>query len=302
MVEITSQEMPRYSIHSVKIFSLICFAGVLFLVQSCRSDIHPEGAIVVARVNNSFLYASDLSSIIPYGTAPADSALIAARFIDNWTRQQVFLQHAIENLDPAKMDFEKRIQDYKNSLIAFAYERELIITQLDTLVTEQQIQSYYDNNRSMFTLKEDIVKVQYIKVPLDAPEVWRLRRLYRSTDPDDFALLEEYCIQHAAAYFIDGDTWLFFRDLMQEIPIRTNNTESYLRNNRYAELTDDYYRYFLHISDYQLKGSESPLMFERDNIRSIILNLRKHTFIHEKRNELFQQAIADGQVEIFPRP
>lgn len=280
--------------------AILIMAGT-FLV-GCQTDSHPEGELVVARVNNNYLYQSELSGVIQQGSTPADSAVIARRYIDTWTRQQVFLRYAIENLDPAKMDFEKRIQDYRNSLIVFAFETELIKSELDTVVSEQQILSYYDNNRDMFKLQEDIVMVQYIKLPLDAPEVFRLRNLYRSTNPDDFALLEEYCIQHAAAYFIEGDTWLLFRDLMQEIPIKTNSPEAYLRANKHVELTDEYYRYFLNIINYKLKGSESPLVFERENIRSILLNLRKHTFINEKRNELLQRAISEGQLEIYAQP
>ncbi len=276
----------------------LIWPALLFLT-SCQSVQHPPNEIVVARVYNNYLYISDLAGIVSPGTPPADSVQVVSRFIDNWTRQQVVLHMAMQHLDLEKMQFDKKIQDYKNSLVIFAYETELVKNHLDTIVSDDQIVAYYEEHKQQFKLQENIVKVQYVKVPRDAPDVWRLRTYYRSTNPDDFGLLEEYCIQHAASYFIDGDTWLLFRDLLQEIPIQTNNQENFLRSNKYVELTDEFYRYFLNVIDYKLKGSESPLVFERENIKSILLNRRKHTFISERRNEFLRQAISDGGIESF---
>jgi len=272
---------------------------LLLLAVACNTTQHNDNEVIIARFDTKFLYASSLAGLFPAGSTPQDSMVIAKRFIDNWIKQEVFLAEALENLDQGALNIEKQLQDYKHSLLLFAYENQLVKSHLDTLVTEEQIQAYYEQNRDIFKLKEDIVKVQYIKVPRDAPEVWRLRRLYRSTDPDDYGLLEEYCIQHAANYFIDGDTWLFFRDLLREIPIGNTPPEVFLRNNRYLELTDAYYRYFLSIIDYKLKGSESPLVFERDHIKMILLSLRRHTFIQEKRDAFFQQALTSGRFEVY---
>jgi hypothetical protein len=134
---------------------------------------------------------------------------------------------------------------------------------------------------------------------LDAPDQGVLRRLYRSENPDDLDLLEDYCVQHAANYFIESDNWLFFSELLREIPLQVSNPESYLTQNRHVELSDNFYRYFLNIQDYNLKGSVSPLSFERENVRSIILNRRKHAFVNQKRDELFQQALQNGGIETF---
>jgi hypothetical protein len=280
-----------------RLLAMKLLAALFFL--SCQSIQHPQDEIVVARVYDNYLYLSDLAGVVAPGTLPADSAQIVSRFIDSWTRQQAVLHVAMQQLDLEKMHFDKKIQDYKNSLLIFAYETELVKNHLDTIVSEDQIIDYYEAHKHQFKLQENIVKVQYVKVPKDAPDVWRLRTYYRSSNPDDFGLLEEYCIQHAASYFIEGDTWLLFRDLLQEIPIQSNNHEAFLRSNKYVELTDEYYRYFLNINDFKLIGSESPLVFERENIKSILLNRRKHAFINEQRNEFLQRAISDGGIESF---
>ncbi len=274
------------------------FLALMLLVAGCNL-FHPQDDTAIARAYNNYLYHSDIKHILPPGTSRADSAAIVQRYVDNWIRQQVYLHHAKENLDADMREFEKKVRDYQNSLIIYAYETELLRQEMDTVVSESQIVSYYENNQDDFQLKENIVKVVYLKVPLDAPNMGQVRRLYRSTDPDDLEQLEEYAVQNAASYLIDDGSWLLFSELLREIPIRTSNQESYLRNNRHVELNDDYYRYFLNIMDYKLKGSNSPLAFERDNIRKIILTQRKHQYIDQKRNNLFQHAAQNNSFETF---
>lgn len=275
-------------------------SGLLALLPGCRQE-EPRALDdhLLATAYSSRLYASDVVGIVPAGSLPEDSALIVRRYVDNWIRQQVFLHHANENLDPANIDFEKKIQDYRNSLLIFAYETELVRNGLDTLVTEAQINEYYEQNQMSFKLQESIVRVIYVKVPLDAPELGLLRRLYRSSDPDDLQRLEDYCVQHAANYFIEPDNWLLFSELLREIPLQVSDPESYLTRNRHVELSDEFYRYFLYIQDYKLKGGVSPLSFERENVRSILLNRRRHAFVNQKREELFQQALQSGSFETF---
>lgn len=282
-----------------QLFLLLSVIATIMIVPFSCQTVSQDNEVLVARVHDSYLYRSDLIGIVPPGSQSSDSLAIVKRYIDNWIKQQVFLSQAVQNLDMTRLDLDKKLQDYKNSLIIFAYETELIKLQMDTVISENQIVAYYEQNQGSFRLQENIVKVLYVKVPRDAPELWRLRRLYRSEDPDDFSLLEEYCIQHAAGYLIDNDTWLFFQDVLREIPIVTSNPETYLRSNKYVELNDDFYIYFLNIRDYMLKGSPSPLVLERDNIKSIILSMRKHTFINEQRDLFIQEAVQNGWLETY---
>lgn len=281
--------------------AFLAMAVFLWLtLGSCNRPTERADDVLLARVYDSHLYQGDIIGLVPPGSSADDSVALMKRYVDRWVRQQVFLHQALKNLDVDQIGLEKKIEDYRNSLIIFAYENELIRQKLDTLVTEQQVAEYYEENQDNFKLRENIVKVMYVKVPLDAPEVWRLRRLYRSENPDDLVQLEDYSLQHAATYYLESDTWLFFNDLLREIPIQTNNQEAYLRANRYVEITDNYFRYFLNIVDYRLKGGVSPLVLERDNIRSMLLNKRRHAFINEQRGVFFQEAVRDGRLDILP--
>lgn len=275
------------------------FLGIAILFSACTLFEPAPEDVVVARAYNTYLYRADLDGLVPPGMSPADSAGMIKRYVDNWIRQQVFLKQATSNLPPEKMDFERTIQDYENSLIIYTYETELVRNQLDNAVSEAQIRDYYEEHKNTLSLRENIVKAIYIKVPLDAPDLGQLRRLYRSTDEEQMDQLESYCLDHAASYYLDTNIWMLFTEIMKDAPINTSDPESWLRNNRSAELKDDYYRYFIHIEEYKEKGDVPPLAFERENIRSLLLNQRKHTFINEQRSLFFQEAMQNGDFEVF---
>lgn len=275
---------------------LLYFTGI-FLISCNRTDSGREQPFL-AKVGDSYLFPSDVRQILPANLSSQDSVEIVDRFLNTWIRKQVFLQEARKNLTADQLNFEKQIEEYRNSLIIFSYENELIRQQLDTTVTDNQLAEFYEKNKADFRLRDDIVKADFVKLPMDSPDLSRFRRLFRSSDPDEAGLLEEYCIQNAASYFIDQDSWLIFRDLLREVPLQVSNAGSYLRSNQFIEVNDNNFRYFVKILDYQLQGSDSPLAFERENIRSIIINQRKHELINQVRNQIYQDAVDRGQVEV----
>ncbi|MFW5793278.1 MAG: hypothetical protein ACOCWC_03265 [Bacteroidota bacterium] len=260
----------------------------------------PDDEKIVARVYDSYLLMSELESVIEPEVSPQDSATIAQRYIDSWIKQQIFLAEAKNNLEPEKMNFDKKIQDYKNSLIIFTFETEYINNNLDTVINDEQISEYYENNKSDFKLKENIVMASYVKVSLDVEDQNTVRKLIRSDDPEDRDKLEEYCVQNAAGYFLDNKSWLLFNDILRNIPIDVHNQDNFLRNNKMIEISDDFYRYFLYINDYMLEDNVSPLAFEEKNIRNILINKRKHKLINDFRAKLYKDALRDNNFEVFP--
>ena len=120
------------------------FFTLLFISISCsyfrKSD--KEGKDAIARAFEYYLYNEDLQGVVPKGASKQDSISIVKNFIDNWFRQKVVLHKAESNLDEEKKDVEKKLLEYRNSLVTYAYETELIKQKLDTVVSEDEILSF----------------------------------------------------------------------------------------------------------------------------------------------------------------
>jgi hypothetical protein len=277
------------------------FFSLIFIVSltSCQFFDQKRDDEPVARVHKKVLYKSDLQGLVAPGISATDSITIVKRYIENWVRQQIFLNDAEVNIGDEAKSIQRKVDDYRNSLIIYTYENQILNEKLDTLISDEVLQEYYERHINEFKLRDNIVQLNFVKLPVDAPDINLVRRLIRSEDADDLTRLEEYCINHAAGYFLDQESWFIFSDILREVPLNPSNHENFLRFNKNVELNDSFYRYFLYIREYRLEGSAAPLTFQIDNIKAIILNHRKQSLVNEFRQELYLNALKDGAFEIF---
>ncbi len=275
------------------------FLPALILLCSCSTtnDKTAEGAL--ARVNKEYLYASDLQNIIPAGTNSKDSIIIVKNFINNWVYDKLILQKAKNNLLKKDIHFEKQLEEYQNSLIIYKYESKLISQTLDTVVTDKEIEAYYKENIGNFQLKDNIVKVYYARFDDKLPELPKIRKFFNSNEPEHRDSLENYIEKFSDLYYHDDETWILFNDVVKYVPINTYNQEAFLQNNRKMEINEGGIVYFICFSDFMIKDGESPLGFEKENIRQIIINKRKLQIISKMRHEVYQTALTGNGFEIY---
>ncbi|MFI5164168.1 MAG: peptidyl-prolyl cis-trans isomerase [Bacteroidia bacterium] len=269
----------------------------LFSCKGDPSQQHNERP--VARAGDAYLYPSDLKGSAPRNTDKKDSAEIVRKYINNWVHETLLLQHAEKNLPDDKKIFEKRVEDYRKSLITYEYESELVKQKLDTIVSDDEIEKYYNVNKSNFELKDNIIKVIYVKVRKTAPKMDKVKDWYRSANQKDKDALASYCYQYAENFFLDDTNWLLFDDVLKEIPMKLYDKEAFLQNNRHIETEDSTHYYFVNIKGFMTKNSISPLSFEKENIRSIILNKRKVELIKKMREDVYNDGVKNKTVEIY---
>lgn len=282
----------------------ICIISVISVISGSCSLFNGKETDeeLVARVYNSYLYKSDIRIFLPQGISYQDSISLSKSYMDNWIRQRLILHKAELNLtDKSRyIGIEIQLQDYRNSLINYAYKEELIRQKLDTVVTGKEIEDYYTANLKNFELKDNIIKVIYVKVGKNSPGLNKVKKWYRAEDDEGKILLEEYCHQFALNFFLDDNSWILFDDLLKEVPINTyNNKEQFLKYNRFLEVEDSLNRYFVNIKDFKIKNSTSPMGFEEENIINIILNQRKLKLIKEMEESVYQDALANNDFEIY---
>src|SRR5690606_17200942 len=121
------------------------------------------GDTVVARAYQDELLWSDLRNVIPFNIAAADSAALAQQFIHNWLKRRTVLHQAEQNLADTEKDFERQLQDYRNSLVIYAYEQALVQQKLDTVVLSNEMDEYHRQNSANFQLREPIMRVRWAK-------------------------------------------------------------------------------------------------------------------------------------------
>lgn len=253
----------------------------------------------IARVEDKYLLQSDVIGIVPINTSKEDSMLLINNYIQGWVKDNLILNKAELNLKESQKDVKKQLEDYRRSLIVYSYEKELIEQRLDTNVSNDAIKEFYENSSQKFDLKNDIVKVRYLKVNKKAPQVKKVRKIYKSTKEADVEKLKELAHQYGEKFHLADEQWILFDEFKKEVPISVSDTKGYLKNIKNIEVEDSLSYYFVHIKDYKLKNDVSPLSFEKHNIKNIIINKRKLSLINKIRNDLYQEAFMSKDIEIY---
>ena len=274
-------------------------AVVLLLIPGCSLWEDKNNEKPVARVFEQYLYPSDLYDIIPLGTSPQDSVLRAKKYIDTWVKGQLMQHRAEQSLTEEQMDFDRQIDEYHRSLLIFSYKQLLVHQKLDTIVSQSELQSYYQENTSNFLLTEDVIKGTFVKVPLSAPRINELRSWSWNNREQDLDEMEKYCLSYAEKFSNFNDTWIFFSTIKEQLPFRIPDPSRYLRNRNNAENTDSNYRYFLHITDHLTVGEVAPLDMVAEDITNIILNKRKFKFLQDLEHRVYSDGVTRNQFEIY---
>jgi hypothetical protein len=290
------QRKNNFSPPILILLMLILFLSILIGCQKFESR---KTEKPLARVGQTYLYPSDITGIFQANLSQNDSLLILNNFIDKWIKKQLLLQKAELNLTEEQKDVHNQIEEYRSSLLIFKYEQSLILQKLDTVITQAEIEEYYNENPSNFILDMNLVKALFIKLPRNAPNLETFRKLYGSEKEEDIQQLENYCYQYAAKYDFFNDAWINFTRIQSELPQTVWSPERSLSWTRKIEQKDSVYNYFVYIRDHRLEGEPVPIEYVTDKIISIILNKRKVRFITEMENDIYNDGMSKGEFSIY---
>lgn len=273
-------------------------AVALFILGACSANTEEK---VVAEVGANLLYQSEIAEIIPEGTSKQDSILLANDYITKWIKQKLLIQKADENLSADQKDVEKELEAYRNSLIIYKYKNELIKQRMDTVVTSIEIEKYYKNHSRDFNLTRNIVKAIFVKIPSDLAHPAQVKELVNDTSDEGIAELRDYCAQYAKKVNISVENWIDFQVLKNNLPVEVENAQEFLREPHLKEMNDSNYYYIVSIHDYKLINDLAPLEFVENNIKNLILNQRKISFLKNIEKNIYTEGIRKKKFKIYNR-
>ena len=275
------------------------FVMAAVLITACQRPLAKKEGNVLARVNNEYLYGSDLKGLVADEASPADSIEIVKNFVRNWVKTTLMIQQAEKNLSSQQLDFEQQLNDYKNSLIIFKYESEWIRQNLDTIVSDAEIESYYQQHSSDFELKENIANLMYIVLDVDSKNEKKFDKAIKLPDSLMLDRLENLCKEYANSFYLDTATWVRFNWIEENLPVQINRPELYLNTKGFVKETEGDALYLIKFIDYKIKDDVSPIDFEYNHIRNIIINKRKMKLAKKLRDDIYANAILNNEFEIY---
>ena len=270
------------------------------LVSSCDYFKVPKEPKAFARVGKVFLYESDIVDLVPKGTSKKDSIAIVKSFIDRWATQKLLFEASERNIDDSKInEFKELIEQYKIDLYTKNYIEDLVIRQIDTVVTEEEIKSYYNNNKQFFTNSSELVKMRYINLVKENPKFVNIKSKFTSFTKKDRLELEQQAINFKSYAFNDS-IWVDINQVYEKLPfVNLDNKEKFISSGINIQYPDSTTIWLVKVNNVLPKDSPTPLEFLRPTIKQIIVNNRKLELVNTIEKEITNDALNDNKYEIY---
>jgi hypothetical protein len=273
---------------------------VMLALLSCGDKGGGAPANAVARAGDAYLTTEDLQGLVPPGTPKADSLAIIKSFIDRWASQKLMFDAATVNIGEEKQEeLDGLIRQYKTDLYTKAYLEELVKQSVDTTVTEDQLDGYYNANKENFRTTGMLVKLRYIRMAKDHPKFSIVSQRFNSGGKKDKIALNELAL-HFKSYAFNDTVWTTMTEVYQKLPfINPDNRARYIANGVGYQYPDSADVYLVKVNRVLDRNMVAPYEYIRPTLKEVIINNRKLELIKKIQKDITDDAIKNDKYEVY---
>ena len=273
---------------------------VLPALSSCKAiTSFFSGDEIVAVAGSEKLYRSDLDRILPKGMPVEDSTRLAMQYITTWASDIVYVTIAEEQLSKSEKDVTKELEDYRKSLLKYRYEQLYVNERLDTAVTDDQVQEYFEAHSEKYVLQRPVVKARFLAIFSDSPAKEQIRKRMSSDDVN--VLVEADSLAFSAAHKYTGwnDGWVDVAVLSREFGLDYTEVLAKKKGDWVEIEGEDGISRIAYISDMVKEGELAPIEYAAQSIRDMIISARKQKLIMTLEQDLLKDARDNGKFVIY---
>ena len=278
----------------------LLYTAIFVSLVSCNY-LKPEAKPhAIARVNDTFLYEEDIKDLVPKGTSKEDSIAIVHNFIDRWASQKLLINAAEINLsNDKKAGFDDLIKQYKIDLYTKAYLEEVVKSTVDTVISEEELQKYYDENKENFRTNGTLVRLRYVNLLKDNPKFESIKSKFFDFRKSDKKFWDMYALQFKSFAFNDS-VWADMSQIYSKLPFITpDNRDQYIVSGKSIQYPDSASVYLVKIRNVIDKNQIGPFEYLKPTLKEVLLNKRKLELVKKFEKEITDDAIKDQKYEIY---
>ena len=275
---------------------LLSLIGCLSLTACQWLSSTPKDSKVVAKVGNYYLYEEDIQKLLPKEHTLEDSVRIVTPYINNWALQKLLFLKAETNIPNSKKEeFEQLVSEYRNDLYTQFY-LDLLSRQVDTLISRKEKEEFYERNKEIFKLTEDLVQLRFIQLsPKDLTA--KLSSAFKTYSQKDRLYIDSLS-PHFTSSFLNDSIWIRATEVKEKIPTLAAKISKGTAQ-QFIEQRDSTSVYLLKVNKYLDNTDYAPMEYAYPTLKQIILNKRKNTYINNLEKEIINDAIENKQFELY---
>ena len=281
--------------HIIAIISIVLPALV-----SCRAISSFLGKDdVVAQVGSEKLYKSEVDAFIPKGMSPEDSTMLVNRYINSWAADRVYLKIAEQQLSKSEQDVTKELEDYRKSLLKYRYEQLYVNERLDTAVSMDHIEEYYQAHKDKFVLDRPVVKARFLNIAGDSPALKQIRKRMSSSDANELVEADSIAFSSAVKFTTWSDSWIDIAVIAREYSMDYTDLLSKVNKGWIENVDTTGYMKLTYITEMTQRGRVAPLEYCQEDIKNVIISSRRQELLINLEQDLLKDARENGEFVIY---
>lgn len=277
----------------------LIFGIVLPMLASCKaiSEFFDKEE-VVAEVGQAKLRKSELDRVIPAGLPAEDSVRLARQYINTWALDQVFLTVAEQQLSKSEKDVTRELEAYRTSLLKYRYEQLYVNERLDTAVSDDAVQEYYEAHSSKFILQRPVVKARFLSISEDSPMLKTIRKKMSSDEVEDIFEADSLAFSSAFKFTTWNNEWIDAAVMAREFgqdyaSVLSGVSKGWNERTDTSGVVNAAY-----VTEIVPKGALSPLEYSTPFIKDMIISARKQALVSALEHDLLEDARVNGKFVI----
>ena len=251
---------------------------------------------IIAIVNTDKLFKEDLKDFLPRNISREDSLILVKSFIQDWAVKKLLLDAAANNNTQESLkNIKNLVQDYKESLLINNFKEALIKQQLDTIISDDEVEAYYLINNENFKLNEVLVKSRYLYFDASIINKKEIVKFFKSEEIEDAEELERQQLSFKM-YQLNDSIWTELDKILLKLPF---SKENLLKKSKFIQKQDSLGLYLVAIKDVLRRNDIAPLSYIKPTIKEMILHKRKIELIRDIEKIIVKDATKNNNFKIY---
>lgn len=281
---------------SIYFKGFVFFLLSLILMTSCHYKKEVSDGDKIAQVGDNVLSKQDIRKLLKgVDVSKVDTLSEIKEFVKHWLESQMLQQQAAKNLnDDDKANIDKMVEDYRTLLMVHKYEQYYIASKLDTQVQDSTLLAFYHSFDFDFRLKEPLLKVLWVKIPMNARKRYTVYNLMRADIDKNYLQIEELCKENSFEFKDFDEEWVGYSALPDSFGIN----EAVLKYKNFFKYNDSTAVNYLRILEHLSVGDTIPYSVVKNRLKEVIIHKRKKDLLLNLQHNAYAEALKRKAVYI----
>jgi hypothetical protein len=179
------------------------------------------------------------------------------------------------------------------------YKKAVVTQYLDTVVTTEDISKFYNENKEIFKLNEELVQLKYIHFGNELIKPNEFVKLFKSDAKNDLDSLAARELQ-LKSFNLNDSIWIRLDDVLKKLPILNNkDKDRILKKIKFFQKEDSLVVYLVAVKKALRRNETAPMSYVLPTIKQMILHKRKLELFKKIEETLVNDAINNKEFETY---